>query len=106
MPNLVRWQLVGPSKRSLDCGSIQEVYDDYGAAVAAVHEFLRLYPDVQRCDQEAYWLARRSDDADLTVWVWIEQHNNREAITEETEDRQGFDATRAQSVGRAAAVMI
>ena len=80
MPYLVRWQLVGPSKRPLDCGSIQEVYDDYGAAVAAVHEFLRLYQDVQRCDQEAYWLARRSVDADLTVWVWIEQHDNLEAV--------------------------
>jgi len=80
MPYLVRWQLVGPAKRPLDCGSIQEVYNDYGAAVAAVHEFLRLYPDVQRCDQEAYWLARRSVDADLAVWVWIEQHDNLEAM--------------------------
>jgi len=76
MPYCVRWKLFGPSKCPLDCGSIQEVYNDYGAAVAAVHEFLRSYPDVQRSDQEAYWLARRSVDADLHVWVWIEQHDN------------------------------
>ncbi|MBD2751102.1 hypothetical protein IC232_31205 [Microvirga sp. BT688] len=80
MPYLVRWQLIAPSKHPLDCGTIQEVYGDYGAAVAAVHEFLRLYPEVQRCDQEAYWLARRSVDADLTVWVWIEQQRDLEAL--------------------------
>ncbi len=80
MPYLVRWQLAGPSKRPLDCGFVQEVYTDYGAAVAAVHEFLRLYPGVQRCDPEAYWLVRRSVDTDLTVWVWIEQYDTLEAV--------------------------
>jgi hypothetical protein len=42
--------------------------------VAAVIEFLLLYPEVSRCSTESYWLARRSCDADLTVWVWAECH--------------------------------
>jgi hypothetical protein len=101
MPYLVRWQLVGPSKRPLDCGSIQEVYDDYGAAVAAVHEFLRLYPDVQRCDQEAYRLARRSVDADLTVRVLIEQHDNLEAV-----NAPKVLGSQSPNLGRAAAAVM
>jgi hypothetical protein len=51
----------------------------YGDAVAAVVEFLRPYPEVSRCPTESYWLARRSMDADLAVWVWIERHEIEEA---------------------------
>jgi hypothetical protein len=42
--------------------------------VAAVVEFLRPYPEVSRCPAESYWLARRSRDADLAVWIWVECH--------------------------------
>jgi len=51
----------------------------YGDAVAVVVEFLRPYPEVNRCSRESYWLARRSMDADLSVWVWIERHEIDEA---------------------------
>ena len=70
----VRWQLVGRSGQPLDHGCLGEGLCTYGDAVAAVAEFLRPYPDVCRCPAESYWLARRSRDADLAVWVWIEQH--------------------------------
>jgi hypothetical protein len=50
----------------------------YGDAAAAVVEFLRPYPEVSRCATESYWLARRSMDADLAVWVWIEHHETEE----------------------------
>jgi hypothetical protein len=75
----VRWQLVGRSGRPLDSGCMGEGFCAYGDAVAAVVEFLRLYPEVSRCPAESYWLARRSMDADLAVWVWIERHEIEEA---------------------------
>jgi hypothetical protein len=70
----VRWQLVGRSGQPLDYGCLGEGFCAYGDAVAAVIEFLRLYPEVCHCPAESYWLARRSRDADLAVWVWIERH--------------------------------
>ena len=76
MPYQVRWQLVGRSERPLDRGLITEAYEGYGDAVGAIDEFLRPYPEVKRCAGEDYWLARRSADADLAVWVWIERHDN------------------------------
>jgi hypothetical protein len=72
MAYIVQWQLVGRSGCSLDCGCIGEDLCDYRDAAAAVHEFLRPYPVVSRCGEENYWKARRSSDADLGVWVWIE----------------------------------
>ncbi len=68
----VQWQLVGRSGHPLDGGCLGEGLYDYGDAVAAVQEFLRPYPVVSRCGEEGYWKARRSSDADLGVWVWIE----------------------------------
>ena len=70
----VRWQLVGRSGQPLDHGCLGEGLCAYGDAVAAVAEFLRPYPDVCRCPAESYWLARRSREAYLAVWVWIERH--------------------------------
>ena len=75
----VRWQLVGRSGQPLDSGGLGEGFCAYGEAVAAVAEFLRLYPKVSRCPTESYWLARRSMDADLAVWVWIERYEIEEA---------------------------
>ena len=75
MPYQVRWQLVGRSERLLDSGHISEAYDGYGDAAGAINEFLRPYPEVQRCAEGDYWLARRSADADLAVWVWIERQD-------------------------------
>ena len=74
----VRWQLVGRSGQPLDHGCLGEGLCAYGDAVAAVAEFLRPYPDVCRCPAESYWLARRSREADLAVWVWIERHETAE----------------------------
>lgn len=70
----VRWQLVGRSGQPLDGGCVGEDFRAYGDAVAAVVEFLRPYPEVSRCSAESYWLARRSRDADLAVWIWVECH--------------------------------
>ncbi|WP_201838056.1 hypothetical protein [Microvirga zambiensis] len=42
--------------------------------MATVVEFLRPYPEVCRCSPESYWLARRSHEADLAVWIWVERH--------------------------------
>lgn len=74
----VRWQLVGRFGQPLDRGCIGEGFCAYGEAVVAVVEFLRPYPEVSRCPAESYWLARRSMDADLSVWVWIERHEFEE----------------------------
>ena len=74
----VRWQLVGRSGQPLDNGWLGEGFVPYGDAMAAVIEFLRPYPEVYRCPTESYWLARRSMDADLAVWVWIECHETAE----------------------------
>jgi hypothetical protein len=74
----VRWQLVGRSGQPLDTGCIGEDFCGYGDAVATVVEFLRLYPEVSRGPAESYWLARRSMDADLAVWVWIERNETAE----------------------------
>lgn len=74
----VRWQLVGRSGQPLDSGCLGEGFRVYGEAVASVIEFLRSYPEVSRCPTESYWLARRSTDADLSVWVWIERHETDE----------------------------
>ena len=78
MPYQVRWQLVGRSERPIDHGDTSEAYEGYGEAVGAINEFLRPYPEVKHCHEEGYWLARRSQDADLAVWVWIERHENPE----------------------------
>jgi hypothetical protein len=51
--------------------------------MGAINEFLRPYPEVKHCDEEGYWLARRSADADLAVWVWIEQQDHLEDFTPE-----------------------
>jgi hypothetical protein len=51
--------------------------------MGAINEFLRPYAEVKHCDEEGYWLARRSEDADLAVWVWIEQHDHPEECTPE-----------------------
>jgi len=75
----VRWQLVGRSGQPLDNGCLGEGLCAYGDAVAAVAEFLRPYPDVCRCPAESYWLARRSREADLAVWVWIERQRIEES---------------------------
>ena len=80
----VRWQLVGRSGQPLDGGCIGEGLCAYGDALAAVVEFLRLYPEVDRCPTESYWLARRSSDADLAVWIWIERQDSKEATGEIT----------------------
>ena len=74
----IRWQLVGRSGQPLDNGCLGEGLCTYGNAVADVIEFLRLYPEVCHCPAESYWLARRSMDADLAVWVWIERHRIEE----------------------------
>ena len=74
----VQWQLVGRLGQPLDNGCLGEGLCAYGDAVAAVAEFLRPYPDVCRCPAESYWLARRSREADLAVWVWIERHETAE----------------------------
>src|SRR5688500_2764806 len=72
MAYVVHWQLVGRSGRPLDCGCIGGGLCDYRDAVAAVHEFLRPYPVGNRRGEASYWQARRSSDADLGGWVWIE----------------------------------
>jgi hypothetical protein len=72
----VRWQLVGRSGQPLDSGCLGDSIRGYCDARAAVVEFLRPYPEVSHCSTESYWLARRSPEADLAVWVWIERHEN------------------------------
>jgi hypothetical protein len=76
----VRWQLVRRSGQPLDSGCMGEGFCGYGDAVAAVAEFLRPYSEVSRCPTESYWLARRSHEADLAVWVWIERDETAEPI--------------------------
>ena len=66
--------MLGSPGQPLDGGCVGEDFRAYGDAVAAVVEFLRPYPEVSRCSAESYWLARRSRDADLAVWVWVECH--------------------------------
>jgi hypothetical protein len=73
MAYLVRWQLVGRYGRWLDAGNIGESFRDYGDAVMAISEFLRPYSEVCHCQEEGYWLGRRSADADLAVWIWVER---------------------------------
>lgn len=75
----VRWQLVGRCGQLLDSGCLGEDICAYGDAVAAVVEFLRPYLEVSRCPSESYWLARRSREADLAVWVWIECQDSQRA---------------------------
>jgi hypothetical protein len=82
----VRWQLVGRSGQPLDSGCLGDGIGGYRDAVAAVVE-------VSHCPTESYWLARRSCEADLAVWVWIERH--------ETEGQTG--AGRAWMFSREAA---
>lgn len=72
----VLWQLVGRSGHRLDGGRLGEGFCNFADAVAAVVEFLRPYPEVNRCPEESYWLARRSSDADLAVWIWVECQNS------------------------------
>ena len=72
----VRWQLVGRSGQPLDGGCVGEGFCAYGDAVATVFEILRPYSEVCRCSTESYWLARRSCDADLIVWIWVERHES------------------------------
>ena len=74
----VRWQLVGRSGQPLDRGCLGADFCTYGDAMAVVAEFLRPYPEVNRCPTESYWLARRSCEADLAVWVWIERDEIKE----------------------------
>jgi hypothetical protein len=74
----VRWQLVGRSGQPLDSGYLGEGFCAYGDAMASVVEFLRPYPEVCRCPTESYWLARRSREADLAAWVWIERDETEE----------------------------
>jgi hypothetical protein len=76
MAYLVRWQLVGRYGRRLDAGRIGESFRQYGEAVMAISEFLKSYPEVHRCQEEGYWLGRRSADADLAVWIWVERSHD------------------------------
>jgi hypothetical protein len=69
----VRWKLVGRNGRRLDEGGIGETFRGYAEAAVAINELLRTYPEVRHVAHEGYWLARRSADADLAVWVWIER---------------------------------
>jgi hypothetical protein len=86
----VRWKLVGRNGRRLDEGGIDQIYRAYPEAAAAINELLRPYPEVLHVAHEGYWLARRSDDADLAVWVWIEL---AEAVT------PSEDESRAETAG-------
>jgi hypothetical protein len=69
----VRWKLVGRDSRRLDEGGIDETYRGYAEAAVAINELLRPYPEICHVAHEGYWLGRRSADADLAVWVWIER---------------------------------
>jgi hypothetical protein len=68
----VVWRLIGRDDRLLDGGSIDEIYESYGAAAAAVSGLVSIYPEVVRSEDGTHWRARRSRDADLEVRVWIE----------------------------------
>jgi hypothetical protein len=78
MTYIVRWQLIGRSGRPLDKGTIEERFYDYSDAVAAAIELLRPYEVIDSYFAESYWLIRRSQDADLSVWLWIEHYDFRE----------------------------
>jgi hypothetical protein len=69
----VQWRLVGLSGRHLDDGCLDERFADYGSAVAAVDSFLRTYAEVGRDDEGRHWRARRSQDADIEMEVWVER---------------------------------
>jgi len=96
MAYFVRWQLVGRSGQPLDSGGSEESFPRYGDAIAAVAEFLRPYPEVSRCPTESYWQARRSRDADLAVWVWVEH----QASDDHDEAPQVHDAFRSSHRAR------
>jgi hypothetical protein len=68
----VLWRLIGRYKQVLDRGRIDDCYDTYADAAAAISELLRAYPETTRSEDCTYWRARRSTDADLEVHVWIE----------------------------------
>jgi hypothetical protein len=72
MTSRVQWKLVGRANRRLDEGIIDETYGSYGAAVAAISNLLRVCPEVCRVDAEGYWLARRSTEADIALWICVE----------------------------------
>ncbi len=69
----VIWRLIGREGRHLDGGSLEGSYVTHGEAFTAVHELLSPYCEVSRDHEQGCWLARRSADADLSLWVWIEQ---------------------------------
>jgi hypothetical protein len=70
----VVWTLMARSERELDAGCIDEVFADYGAAIAAVSSLLRNYAEAGRSDDGRYWWARHSPDADLEFRVRVECH--------------------------------
>ena len=77
MTYCVFWKLVGRSSRLLDSGCVDEPFEDYGDAVAAISALLANYAEVGRVEGEDVWRARRSSDADLEVHVWVESVSAR-----------------------------
>ena len=73
MTYCVHWRLVGLAERLLDSGRLDDEFDDYGEAVAAIDSFLRTYAEVGRHHEGRYWWARRSPDADMEMQIWVER---------------------------------
>jgi hypothetical protein len=73
MAYCVQWRLVGLSDRLLDSGRLDDDFEDYGTAVAAIDSFLRAYSEVGRHQGDGYWWARRSPDADIEMQIWVDR---------------------------------
>ena len=89
MAYCVQWRLVGLSERLLDSGRLDEDFEDYGAAVAAIDSFLRAYAEVGRQHDGRYWWARRSPDADNEMRIWVELPQNAQSAPEGGAARSG-----------------
>ena len=86
----VIWRLIGREGRHLDGGPLEGFYSTYSEAVAAVSELLSPYCEVSRNHEQGCWQGRRSADADLAVWVWVERAE--ECVPDGVGRREGADA--------------
>lgn len=69
----LEWRLLGRENRLLDKGEIDDGFRERQAALQALSAFLLQFPLWDRNTEDGGWWAQRSADADLKVFITLDE---------------------------------
>jgi hypothetical protein len=90
------WRLVGRDNRHLDGGEIDSGFRDRRSALAALGAFLHQFAFWSRDGEPDNWWAKRSEDADLQVFIRLREEvpSEDDALPAKWATRKGEPAPR------------